>query len=126
MLAGRTYEGSGIQGEVPDWKPLVDLIGEELVCDFMWMYGVELSTGARLHAYKHIDTRRYIHLAAADGAAWAYVPRGRYRRIAAADVLDEVFADLPGLYRVTDAQIARSLAAAERVREREARAPPCA
>jgi hypothetical protein len=29
----------------------------------MWMFEVRLSDGTPLHAYKHIDTRRYLHLA---------------------------------------------------------------
>jgi hypothetical protein len=28
----------------------------------MWMHEVELEDGTRLHAYKHHETRRYLHL----------------------------------------------------------------
>ena len=39
----------------------LDAVGEEVCRDFMWMFEVELSNGKRLQAYKHADTRRYIH-----------------------------------------------------------------
>ncbi len=118
MLEGRTYHGAYVQCDSPEWKPLVDLVGEDVVGNFMWMCEIELSSRTRVHAYKHIHTRRYIHLAA-DGTAFAYIPRGRYRTVSAADVLAEVFAVLPGLYGVTDAEIARSWAAVARCREAE-------
>lgn len=28
----------------------------------MWMFEVELASGLRLHAFKHIETRKYLHL----------------------------------------------------------------
>jgi hypothetical protein len=47
--------------ERPDWAPLVELAPEH-VEDFMWMFEVELENGVRLHAFKHWETRRYLHL----------------------------------------------------------------
>jgi len=47
--------------EHPDWGPLIELAPEH-VDDFMWMFEVELENGVRLHAYKHWETRRYLHL----------------------------------------------------------------
>jgi hypothetical protein len=43
----------------PIWVPLVDLVGFELAGWFMWMYAAELEDETRVHAYKHISTRRY-------------------------------------------------------------------
>lgn len=80
----------------------------------MWMYEVELSDGSRLQAYKHIDTRRYIHLNSA-GAAFAYESRDRYRKVDVVEVLEEVFDSLPGLAGVTDEQIAASERAVARL-----------
>lgn len=40
----------------PLWRPLRDLVGEEVVGDFMWMFELELSDKAVLQAYKHMDT----------------------------------------------------------------------
>jgi hypothetical protein len=80
----------------------------------MWMFEVELSDRRRLHAYKHIDTRRYIHLAA-DGKAFAYLSAEQYRPIPAADVLAAIFAPLPGLWGVTANQVAESWAAVARL-----------
>ncbi len=47
--------------EHPDWGPLIELAPEH-VDDFMWMFEVELENGVKLHAYKHWETRRYLHL----------------------------------------------------------------
>jgi hypothetical protein len=73
-------EGQMHQYETPDWLPLALIAGIDLLEDFMWMHEVRLSDDRRLHAYKHIDTRRYLHLD--DGAnAFAYDEDGRYRPI---------------------------------------------
>ncbi|MEA2157456.1 MAG: ribonuclease VapC [Solirubrobacteraceae bacterium] len=104
------------QGDTPDWRPLEQTVGMELTGDFMWMFEVTLADGRRLQAYKHICTRRYVHLDA-DGAAFVYESRERYRSRPAADVLAGVFATLPGLYGVTDEQVARSWAAVDRLEE---------
>jgi hypothetical protein len=104
------------QGDRPDWRPLQELVGDRVTGDFMWMYEVELSDGSSLQAYKHIDTRRYIHLDAGS-AAFAYESPGRYREVPAADVLAEVFADLPRLADVTTEQVEASLQAVKRLRE---------
>jgi hypothetical protein len=93
--------------ERPDWRPLEDLVGEPVAADFMWMFQVELSDGSLLHAYKHIDTRRYIHLDA-DAAAFAYEEPDRYRPVIAGRVLAEIFATLPRLAGVTADQIRTS------------------
>jgi hypothetical protein len=108
------FDGDAIQGDDPDWGPLLAALGEELVGDFMWMYGVELENGTEVQAYKHIDTRRYVHLDAS-GTAYAYESPGRYRVVPVADALTEVFTPLPGLFGVTPAQIRRSWEAVVRL-----------
>ena len=75
----RTLTGRSISSQ-PNWKPLLDLIGLELVDWFMWMFAIELSDGARVHAYKHRTTRRYFHLGE-DGRAFAYIPRYSYLEV---------------------------------------------
>ncbi|MGH3994438.1 MAG: hypothetical protein ACRDSN_18500 [Pseudonocardiaceae bacterium] len=67
------------------------------------MFEVELTDGTALQAYKHIDTRRYVHLAP-DGAAVAFAA---------------VFAPLPCLAGVTEEQIVASSAAVERLTHRD-------
>lgn len=57
--------------EHPDWGPLVELAPEH-VDDFMWMFEAELENGVVLHAYKHWETRRYLHLDYA-GRAFVYI-----------------------------------------------------
>lgn len=60
----------------PEWKPLVAAVGERLAEGFMWMHADELDDGSPVHAYKHIHTRRYLHLAE-DGRAFEPTPCGR-------------------------------------------------
>jgi hypothetical protein len=115
MAKRRGIRGKSTQGDRPEWQPLLDAVGETVTGDFMWMYEVELSDGTSLQAYKHIDTRRYAHLAA-DGAAYYFESPDRYVPLPAADVFDEVFATLPRLRLVTEEQIAASAAAVERLR----------
>ena len=76
-----------IQGERPDWRPLQRVLPESLVPTFMWMFEVELASGERLQAYKHIDTRRYLHLGAGRGA-FLYAGAAGYRWVPLADALE--------------------------------------
>lgn len=114
MGTRRTYRGEMLQGEQPDWAPLLKTVGERVTGDFMWMFEVKLSNGKRLHAYKHIDTRRYVHLDH-DGAAFVYLETDRYRAFPVTEVLAAVFAPLPGLRGVTDEQIHASWEAVDRL-----------
>lgn len=84
----------------------------------MWMFEVELTDGTALQAYKHIDTRRYVHLAP-DGAAFAFAPPDRYESVPAAVAFAAVFAPLPCLAGVTEEQIVASSAAVERLTHRD-------
>ena len=104
-----------LQGHDPDWRPLLKTVGEEVTGDFMWMFEVELSNGKRVHAYKHVDTRCYVHLDR-DGEAFVYVDPDCYRPFPGTEVLAAVFAPLPGLAGVTGEQISASWAAVARLR----------
>lgn len=108
------FKGQSIQGDSPEWGPLFQTVGEEIVGDFMWMFEVELADGGRVQAYKHIDTRGYLHLDA-DGGAWLYESPQRYRSVPVADLLVDVIAGLPGLAGVTDEQIRASWRAVDRL-----------
>jgi hypothetical protein len=79
--------GEMVQGKTPDWRPLLELAGEEVTSDFMWMYEVRLAGGRRVQAYKHYYTRRYVFL---DGAcnAFAYLGHERYGPVQPADALE--------------------------------------
>jgi hypothetical protein len=85
---GELRQGRVTQGEWPEWGPLLRLVGEPLIGDFMWMFEVELSDGTAVQAYKHIRTRAYIHLDA-EGAAYVYESSGEYRPAPAAKLLAE-------------------------------------
>ncbi len=97
----RTLTGRSISSQ-PNWKPLLDLIGLELVDWFMWMFAIELSDGTRVHAYKHRTTRRYFHLSE-DGRAFAYIPRYSYLGVEPAQAIDEAFHEWDELYPEPDA-----------------------
>ena len=117
----RVLTGRSLQGARPEWSPLVGLVGERLTGDFMWMFEVVLSDGTTVQAYKHIDTRRYVHLAG-DGTTFVYEPPDRYRRVPTADALAAVFGGLAGLAGVTAEQVGNPWAAVERL-ERVSRRP---
>lgn len=57
----RRKRGRVVNYRSPVWEPLITLAPEHLG-DFMWMHEVEFEDGTRLHAYKHHETRRYLHL----------------------------------------------------------------
>ena len=57
----RRKRGRTVNTRVPVWEPLFELAPEH-IGEFMWMHEVELEDGARIHAYKHHETRRYLHL----------------------------------------------------------------
>ena len=70
MSKPRVFRGEGTQGDTPDWRPLLGLVGERVTGDFMWMFEVVLQDGTSLHAYKHIGvTPEQV------GASWAAVDR---------------------------------------------------
>jgi hypothetical protein len=60
--------------------PLLKLLAEYLVADFMWMHEVELKDGTCLHAYKNRETRHYLHLSS-DGRAFTYCGDNLYREV---------------------------------------------
>lgn len=82
----KAIEGELVQYETPNWLPLALIAGIDLVEDFMWMHELELADGSRVHAYKHVDTRRYLHL---DDQlnAYVYAEGGRYEPIELAPAL---------------------------------------
>jgi hypothetical protein len=82
--------GTMTQGDTPDWKPLLDLVGEELTGEFMWMFEVQVANDVPLQAYKHIETRGYLHLDPT-GATYVYESPDWYRRIPIAKALAAVF-----------------------------------
>ncbi|HEV7804787.1 MAG TPA: hypothetical protein VGO80_03145 [Solirubrobacteraceae bacterium] len=89
MARARTHRGRSIHGEDPEWGPLLATVGRETVGDFMWMFEVELEDGRRVQAYKHIDTRGYLHLDA-ECNAFVYESPDRYRSIDVAELLARV------------------------------------
>jgi hypothetical protein len=102
----------------PVWEPLVQLLPLELVECFMSMYQSVTREGLTIHAYKHIDTRRYLFLDE-DGDAWRYTngEHDGYCRIELGGALEEAFCgwgDLvgysPELGAIVTEQIAKARA----------------
>jgi hypothetical protein len=75
----------------PEWGPLLELAADH-IDSFMWMFEVELESGLCLHAYKHIETRKYLHLDK-EGRAFVYLWPEK--------IVDK---DEPGSYREVDPQ----------------------
>jgi hypothetical protein len=89
-MATRTLPGTMLESQRLVWQPLLDLVGEQLVEWFMWMFEVELADGSRVHGYKHVATRRYFHLGE-DGRAFAYRSVDRYVEISRREAIEEAF-----------------------------------
>ena len=70
MPKTKKFRGRMTRSDSPNWEPLLNL-ARVYVDEFMWMFEVELEGGVRLHAYKHIVTRRYLHLTE-DGRAFFF------------------------------------------------------
>ncbi len=80
----------------------------------MWMYEVHCTNGVKLQAYKHIDTREYLHLAP-DGCAYFFESPNDYVPIRVLEALKVVFYWLPALGGVDAEQLAESRAAIDRI-----------
>jgi hypothetical protein len=82
--------GATTQGREPRWEPLVRAVGEALTGTFMWMYEIHTTDRKRIQAYKHIFTRRYLHLDCRP-CAWEYfevLGEDRYVRVGLADAIE--------------------------------------
>lgn len=73
----------------PNWEPLERHVPEEIWGNFMWMYRIR-PEGQGIEAYKHRDTRRYLHLDH-NGRAWRWHPDGTWTRISVTQALAETF-----------------------------------
>lgn len=69
-----------VQGRDPDWGPLLVAVGRTGAAEFMWMFEVKLEDGMSLQAYKHIDSRGYLHLGP-DAEAFVFEEPHRYRPV---------------------------------------------
>lgn len=87
MASDDSIRGELVQHDEPTWEPLLNLLGADRIGHFMWMHEIALDTGERVHAYKHIDTRRYSHLSDT-GKAYAYVEKELYAPIPAFDAAE--------------------------------------
>src|SRR5437763_16076889 len=115
MARQRIFDGELSQFETPDWRPLEQLVDDDVAALFMWMHEVQLSDGSLVQAYKHIHTRRYIHADSA-GRTFVYDASDRYREVPPADLLEAVFVTMPGLAGVTEEDLLAARRAVERHR----------
>lgn len=84
----QSIHGRITDSRIPDWRPLEDLAPDHLG-DFMWMFEVALDDGSRVQAYKHRETRGYLHLDE-NGGAFVFGRDRRYHEIAPRRLLDAV------------------------------------
>jgi hypothetical protein len=115
MAPERQLTGRMTGSDTPDWDPLLRVVGEELASSFMWMFEVATPDGARLHAYKHRHTRRYLHLDSRAGS-FLYVDPDRYKRVDLALALQLAFEPLWQGLRTTPEEVAAVWTAIERAR----------
>lgn len=69
--------GEIISADAPYWTPLESVLSREQCGYYMWMGEILLENGLRIHAYKHYNTRRYLHIGV-DGSSWLYDYGNRY------------------------------------------------
>jgi hypothetical protein len=79
-----------VQADAPAWEPLEAAIGSDIAEWFMWTHEIRLVDGWRLHAYKHVSTRRYLHLTE-DGRAFDSRGESFYREIRLASAIARAF-----------------------------------
>jgi len=118
MAKPRKRKGEMSCPDEPFWEPLLGLVGFEVTGDFMYMFQVEMRDGTKLHAYKHRDTRRYIHLTDR-GEAWYYEEPDWYRPCRSSSMLLAVFRNLRELGGVTERQVEASHKAYERAADHD-------
>ena len=53
------------------------MLGSEHLAEYAWMHEIDLEDGRRLQSYKHLRSRRYLHLDGY-GKRWLY-RHGRYK-----------------------------------------------
>lgn len=88
----KEFTGQRLPDTEPEWQPLLDLVGPHLTGAFMWMGAVRLDgDGAVVHAYKHRDTRNYLHIDAT-GRAFGY------HAMPAEDGFESWYTELPAPY----------------------------
>lgn len=113
----RRKRGDVTNWSEPEWQPLLELVGEEVTGDFMWMHEVTLSDGTAVHAYKHFITRQYVHLSE-EGETFVFEAPDFYRPVDPVALLDLVFHDLPTSVCGSEQRVKASWDAMDRVEAR--------
>ena len=90
MVPEGAIKSTVVQAENPSWASIEAALGTELAGWFMWMYELRLDDGTRVDAYKHVTTRRYLHLSVA-GLALRYGVEGRYLGVDLASAITTAF-----------------------------------
>lgn len=75
-LRDSRFRGTFIQAEHPDWEPALALLGPSLTPWFQWMEELRLDDGTQVHVYRHVSTRRAIHIAAGAHRTFFFDPDG--------------------------------------------------
>ena len=93
MHSRRALKGTVVQGDTPSWTALEAAVGSDVAPLFMWMFEIRLEDGARVDAYKHGSSRRYLHLGE-DDSAFAYWGESGYAPVDREHAITEVFRGL--------------------------------
>lgn len=80
------------EGDDPPWGALYAALRPETLADFFtWMGDVELEDGTRVHVYRHLESRSFLHVTG-DGRALIYVGgENQYRFVPLADAVRNAF-----------------------------------
>ncbi|MEV4419500.1 hypothetical protein AB0L40_05915 [Patulibacter sp. NPDC049589] len=76
----------------PSWDVLYAALRPETLADFFtWMGDLRLEDGTRVHVYRHLESRSFLHVTG-DGRALIYVGgENRYRFVPIADAVRNAF-----------------------------------
>lgn len=80
VASGLWKSGRARQYRSPTWRALELMVGSRQLSEYMWMHEVLLEDGHRLQSYKHVRSRRYLHVDES-GKRWLF-RHGRYKKVA--------------------------------------------
>lgn len=97
--------GEMVSYDKPNWAPLAEAGEDWVLGGFMAMHQVRLETGLTICAYKHTDTRCYVHLGENRQAyeyIWGGPHDGKYRAVPSWEAFDRAIRDQDFLHGFED------------------------
>ena len=93
MSRDHIVHGTPVRFDNPVWEPLLELVGDYLINDFMWMCAIDLDDGSVIHAYKHSVTRHYVYVGEAEARTFEWDGEDGYFLVDPRDAIEVVFRD---------------------------------